>query len=82
MHLIDDCASGLAAGHIGLVGHNDAKEPSILGTLDCVFGSRVDLKLRQAERRVRSTLSHRGNREYAITIKKDRAATYHLVGFA
>ena len=82
MHLIDYCTSGLAAGHIGLVGHDDAKKPGIPGTLDRVFGTRVDLKFRQAERRIRSTVSRRGNREYAITIKKDRAATYHLVGFA
>ena len=82
MHLIDDCTSRLAASHIGLVGHDDAKKPGIPGTLDRVFGTRVDLKFRQAERRIRSTVSRRGNREYAITIKKDRAATYHLVGFA
>ena len=82
VHLIDDCTSGLAACHIGLVGHDDAKKPGVLGALDCIFGTRVDLKLRQAEGRIRSTRSHRGNREYAITIKKDRAATYHLVGFA
>jgi hypothetical protein len=82
VHLIDDCTSGLAAGHIGLIGHDYAEKPGILGTLDCVFGSRVDLKFRLAERRVCSTLSHYGQREYAITIKKDCAATYHLVGFA
>jgi hypothetical protein len=82
VHLIDDCTSGLAAGYIGLVGHDNAKELGVLGTLDCIFGTWVNLKLRQAERRIRSTVSHRGNREYTITIKEDRAATYHLVGFA